>query len=373
MELQKLARRVQRDLHERIVGSQSSKSLIDSIKNAENIDSINKSTLLHKLGKFREKGNYFEVPGVLRCLNFEPCSEWKPRAISNSLWSLGKLEELYLSEGALQQLKKSELSGWSFRDISNAIWGLAVRSSKLELAHRHDLEILTECNDFLVCANKNLTKILSGLPPPKSQEIAVYAWSAAKLDSSRKLDENLLKSALDQLSKFTDQDISMLFWAMAQTDSGSSQTAKRLTNLITRRLIQSPNRLSLQCYANITWAFSILNRKMNKILFDKLRTQWNLEDFTGEQVSAVLLSFARENSPIPDGLPKWDSMKTRELLNVIWALSRYVYDGKEYLLLEGIERLSTNREELSPQDIYAVTRVISLAYTYSLSCLHFAY
>ena len=335
------SRKLQRDLQESIAAAKTAQTLISIInKFPIDLDEINVTAALTSFVRFkRTTKQYSRLPD--KVTNFRLSADAQPRTLSSVLWAAGALKADTLLTNFPLPLA---LTNWSIRDLTNAAWGAAstgahsatgiVKAMAAELETRH-------------------------LNAAQSQELASLVWSCAKTGTP--VAPAVLNELTRRVDRLNGQDMAMVLWSLAKLQ----QEAGNLFCKFSTALIASPPTLTPQGMANIVWAYSENHRKQNRELFESLAGKIDFRLMSAQQVSAVLLGFAKEDAVLPSAGQtecSWSQFPLREHQNCLWALTRYKDSEMFALCIEEFNKRD-DLHRMTADDIYALTRAIGRAYT----------
>ena len=346
-------RRAQREYHDQIVAWKSVAEAYRffELKRPEPLDPINHATALHRLANFSRKKQAVKIPAELHIGEFTP--EWRPRAISNVLWAAGALN----APGIIQDFKVSSLTGlpqgfnsWSAKDLVNGLWGLT--------ACEH-----LESGNFLASFEESFSR-LDGVVT--AVESALLIWCRAKLCPHEFLPDRYVALLKSRIHEMEFRDLSMSIWSLGKTRTVDEEVAagsvERARMLLARGARPESNQ---QILANLIWGYAESNINKSESMLELLRDHVNLFECSAEQVTMILTSFARESLRLPESTDRVmfdSSYRCRELVNTIWALSRYVRDQEDLLIRASVALSRLGSSELSVDDVSMLSRALGSAY-----------
>ena len=341
-------RKLQRDYHEEIMSCRNVQDLLKfaSVCRNEPLDPVNISTILFRLAK-QSKGKQIAIPESL--IPRKCGSEWSPRSLASAIWAAGMLKQPEITSALQERLLSSDIESWSGRDVLSTLAGLY----ELQSDQASQFYLIVEN-----CLLENRIKL-------KTAEIVQLVWYRSKLFEKVRINPLLEELLRDHIPFMGDQDLSMMLYSFARTDTRSdsifegSKIRIKANGLIDR--IRECDPSINQVVANIVWAYSVCHRKKSHDIFELISTHLNLDSYCQEHLSAIILGFSKEGVTPPDFRPQhWTRFANRELLNLIWGLSRF-HDTHESHLLHAVSNLSKRKID-SNDDIYALTRALALAY-----------
>lgn len=333
--------KLQQELHAAILRSRNRSELFAVLSEVEYLDHLNQSTALHKWAKGQADDSVLP-----QCLRVTCVDDWPSRSVSTALWAAGSTGDVEVI--ASIDLAKIPVRDWSVRDIANAVWGAA----KVDATH---------ATEFWLHA----CTVLHGRRFDDSRHLAMIAWSGGKLNEQ--LPAWLVLACTRLVGKMTPQDMSMVMWACSTSQTPAEQL---FAECCVKIIMTDGKGLTSQGIANVAWALSVGYRKRSRRALQVLCSRISWDRLSPEQISAVVLAFSKEGVSVPhDAIAMSDlsSWGTRELLNVVWGLSRYSSDLDNLIRRVCLELHAPHRAStMTNEDIYALTRAMAVAY-YGLS------